>query len=197
MDQRKDGWQIMKKALVLLPIVAMLAACGTTDPYGKRADNERNLNVRTQETILDKAPDWYSKLPISNSAVYEAGYGSSFNVADADAYAKADAYGKICMAAGGKTSQYTKMYSSEGERSRTQINERAIKSYCPSVDLTGVEQNQIKRFVTANGKINTYVLVALPTGDANILRKAKEAHAERELAMRRAPEAFKELDKMQ
>lgn len=187
----------MKKALLLIPIVVALTACGTTDPYQKRADNERSINIRTQETVLDKSPDWFSKLPTSNSAIYEAGYGSSFNVADADAYAKADAYGKVCMAAGGKTSQYTKMYSSEGENSRTQVNERATKSYCPSVDLTGIEQSLIKRFVTPNGKINTYVLVALPTGDANILRKAKEAHAERELAMRRAPEAFKELDKTQ
>jgi hypothetical protein len=65
------------------------------------------------------------------------------------------------------------------------------------VDLTGVEQSQIKRVITANGKINTYVLVALPTGDANVLKRAKEAHAERELAMKRAPEAFKELDKVQ
>jgi hypothetical protein len=127
--------------------------------------------------------------------VFEAGFGSSFNMSDADAYAKNDAYGKLCMTAGGKTSQMTKTYSSEGEQSRTQINERATKSACPSVDMTGVEQKEIKRIVTPNGKFNTYVLVALPTGDANILRKAKEAHAERELAMKRAPEAFKELDK--
>lgn len=184
----------MKKILLLVPVVAILAACGTTDPYQKRAENERELNVRTQERILDKTPDWFNKLPISNSAVYEAGFGSSFNMSDADAYAKADAYGKICMAAGGKTKQYTKMYSSEGENSRTQVAERATKSYCPDVDLTGIEQSSVKRIVTPNGKINTYVLVALPTGDANILRKAKEAHAEREIAMKRAPEAFKELD---
>jgi hypothetical protein len=41
------------------------------------------------------------------------------------------------------------------------------------------------------------VLIVLPTGDANILRKAKEAQAERTLAMKRAPEAFKELEKNQ
>ena len=185
----------MKKTLLLIPIVAMLAACGTTDPYGKRADMERERQVSTQERILDKTPDWFNKIPSSASAVYEAGFGSSFNLSDADAYAKNDAYGKLCMTAGGKTAQQTKTYSSEGENSRTQINERVTKSVCPNVDLTGVEQNQIKRIITPNGKINTYVLVALPTGDANILRKAKEAHAERELAMKRAPEAFKELDK--
>jgi len=185
----------MKKTLLLIPILAMLTACGTTDPYGKRADMERERQVASQERILDKAPKWMSELPISNSAVYEAGFGSSFNISDADAYAKADAYSKICMAAGGKTSAQTKVYSTEGENSRTQINERVAKSYCPSVDLTGVEQKEIKRIVTPNGKITTYVLVVLPTGDANVLRKAKDAQAERQLAMKRAPEAFKELDK--
>jgi hypothetical protein len=115
-------------------------------------------------------------------------------MADADAYAKNDAYGKLCMAAGGKTSSMTKTYSSEGENSRTQLNERATKSACPGVDMTGVQQEQIKRVVTPNGKFNTYVLIALPTGEANILKKAKEAHAEREAAGKRAPEAFKELD---
>lgn len=187
----------MKKLLIIAPAIAMLAACGTTDMYGKRAEAERERQVATQEKILKKAPDWYSKLPSSTDAVYEAGFGSSFNAADALAYAKNDAYGKICMTAGGKTSAMTKTYSSEGENSRTQINERAIKSFCPGVDLTGVERRNIEQFVTPNGKINVYVLVALPTGDANILRKAKEAHAERELALKRAPEAFRELDQQQ
>lgn len=185
----------MKKFLMIVPMVAMLSACGTTDRFSKIAEQEREARIQTQEKIVDKTPDWYNKLPESSSAVYEAGYGASFNLSDADAYAKNDAYGKLCMTAGGKTSQMTKTYSSEGENSRTQINERATKSFCPNVDLTGVQQAQVKRFVTPNGKVNTYILVVLPTGDANILRKAKEAHAERELAMKRAPEAFKELDK--
>jgi hypothetical protein len=96
----------MKKTLLLLPIVAALAACGTTDPYGKRADMERERQVSIQEKIIDKTPDWFNKLPSSTSAVYEAGFGSSFNMSDADAYAKNDAYGKICMTAGGKTAQH-------------------------------------------------------------------------------------------
>jgi hypothetical protein len=38
------------------------------------------------------------------------------------------------------------------------------------------------------------VLVALPTGDANVLKKAKEQAKLQEQVARRAPEAFKELD---
>ena len=38
----------MKKILFLflVPLIAMLAACGTTDPYQKRADNERERQER-------------------------------------------------------------------------------------------------------------------------------------------------------
>lgn len=185
----------MKKILLLLPLVALITACGTTrDAYERRADAERELRIKTQERILDKAPSWYNNTPISNSAVYESGFGSSFNMADADAYAKNDAYGKICMAAGGKTSQQTKTYSTESESARSQYNERVTKSFCPGVDLTGIEQKEIKRIVTPNGKVNTYVLVVLPTGDANVLRRAKEQSKLNEIAAKRAPEAFKELD---
>jgi len=185
----------MKKTLLILPLVAMLAACGTTDKYGKIAEQEQKTRVSSQEKILDKAPKWCDKLPESSSAVYECGFGSSFSKADSLAYASAEAYGIICMTAGGRTSQQSKLFSSEGERSRTQVNERATKSYCPSVDLTGVRRENVVQFVTPDGRINTYVLIALPTGDANILKRAKEAHAERELALKRAPDAFKELDK--
>lgn len=182
------------KALILIPIVAILAACGTTDPYAKRAEAEREQRVKTNEKILNKAPDWYFKTPLSNSAVYEAGFGSSFNPADAVAYAKNDAYGKICMAAGGKTSQQTKTYSLEGENSRAQTNERVTKSFCPGVDLTGIEQKEMIKFVTANGKVNAYVLVALPTGDANVLRTAKDQRRLQDQADKRSTEAFKELN---
>lgn len=186
----------MKKTFFLLPVIVALTACGTSDPYVKRAQAERERQAEAQQRVLDKVPDWYNKLPTSANAVYESGFGSSFNMADADAYAKTDAYGKLCMAAGGKTSQQTKVYSTEGENSRTQINERATKSFCPNVDLTGVEQREIKR-IQAGNKIHVYVLVALPTGDANVLRKAREAHQERELALKRAPEAFKEMERNQ
>ena len=183
----------MKKLLLATFIVSFLSACGTSDPYVKRAESEREHRVKVNEKILDKAPDWYTKVPSSDNAVYEAGFGSAFGASDAIAYAKNDAYGKLCMTAGGKTSSQIKTYSLEGETSRAQTNERVTKSFCPSVDLTGVEQKDVVKFVTPNGKVNVYVLVALPTGDANILRTAKDQRQLQENANKRAPEAFKEI----
>ena len=187
----------MKKIFIVLPIVAALTACGTTDRFGKIAENERSTRVKSQERILDETPKWYNKIEVSNSAVYDTGFGASFNLDDSDTYARHNAYSRICMTAGGKFSGQTKTYSSESENSRVQLNERVGKSFCPSVDLTGVQLSDVKRIVTPDGKIITFVQIVLPTGDANILKRAKEAKAKRELAMTRAPEAFKELDKNQ
>jgi hypothetical protein len=69
----------------------------------------------------------------------------------------------------------------------------ALISSCKSVDLTGVEVKEIKH-VAEGPRFRTYVLVALPTGDANVLRKAKEANKQREIAAGRSTQAFKELD---
>ena len=183
----------MKKTLLLIPIVAVLAACGTTDPYQKRADNERERQERYVEKAIDQAPKWMTQPPLSNSAVYEAGSAVSADFSMADIKAKADAYGKICMAAGGTASQRTKIYRTDSDKASTEFSEMALKTSCSTVDLTGVEVKEIKR-VAEGTRFRVYVLVALPTGDANILRRAKEEAKERLVAAGRRDQALKELD---
>ena len=183
----------MKKTLLLVPVIAMLAACGTTDPYQKRADNERERQERYVEKAIDQAPKWMTQVPLSNSAVYEAGSAVSADFSMADIKAKADAYSKICMAAGGTASQRTKIYRTDSERASTEMSEMALRTSCDKVDLTGVEVKEIKR-VAEGTRFRVYVLVALPTGDANILRRAKEEAKERQFAAGRRDQAFKEMD---
>lgn len=183
----------MKKALLVLPIVAMLTACGTTDPYSKRAAQEQKRQSQNIERSIDKAPKWMFNLPVSNSAVYETGTAVSGDWMMADAKAKATAYGKICMMAGGTASQQTKVFRTDSESTSTELSEQAIKTSCRSVDLTGVEVKEHK-VVAEGSRYRTYVLVVLPTGDANLLRKYKDAQAQRAMAAQRAPEAFKELN---
>jgi hypothetical protein len=183
----------MKKSLLLLPIVAILAACGTTDPYGKRAEQERGRQEKYVERAIDKAPKWMFELPTSSSAIYESGSGVSADFSFADHKAKADAYGKICMAAGGTADQRTKIYRTDSDVASTELSEMAMRTSCKNVDLTGVEVKEIKR-VAEGTRFRVYVLVALPTGDANILRKAKESQKQREFAASRRDQAFKEMD---
>lgn len=185
----------MKQLLTLLPIVALITACGTTDPMAKRAEQERERQVRQVERTIDKAPKWMTDLPTSSSAVYASGTSVSGDYSMAIHKAKADAYGKICMSVGGTASQKTKIYRTDSEATSTEFSEMALKSSCKEVDLTGVEVSKdgIKMIAEGN-RYRAYVLVVMPTGDANILRRAKEAARQRELAAVRAPQALKELD---
>ena len=184
----------MKKILLLVPVIAILSACGTTkDAYERRADDVRERQERYVNKAIDQAPKWMSQPPLSNSAVYEAGSAVSADFSMADIKAKADAYGKICMAAGGTVSQRTKIYRTDSERASTEMSEMALRTSCASVDLTGVEVKEIKR-VAEGTRFRVYVLVALPTGDANILRRAKEEAKQREVAASRQDQAFKELN---
>jgi len=184
----------MKKLLLLIPVVATLTACGTTDPYQKRAENERDRQEKHVERSIDNAPKWMFKLPDSTNAVYETGTAVSGDWMMAETKAKATAYGKICMMAGGTASQQTKVYRTDSEHTSTELSEQAIKTSCKTVDLTGIEMREHK-VVGEGSRYRVYVLVALPTGDANLLRKYKDAQRQRDLAGQRAPEAFKELDK--
>jgi hypothetical protein len=171
----------------------MLAACGTTDPYGKRADAERERQERYVEKTIDKAPKWMMQVPVSNSAVYASGTSISGDFSMAFIKAKADAYGKICMSAGGTASQRTKIYRADTAEASTEMSEMVLRTSCDKVDLTGVEVSE-KKVISEGTRYRAYVLVVLPTGDANILRKAKERAKLEEITARRAPEAFKELD---
>ena len=112
----------------------------------------------------------------------------------ADYKAKLFAYGKICMAAGGQVSQQAKVFMQDTAVASTEISELAIKSMCPSVDITGTEIKEVKR-VSEGGRFRTYVLVALPTGDANTLQKRKDTMKLRDRADQRSNEVFKEMDK--
>ena len=181
------------KKLILIPVVAVLTACGTTDVYQKRADAERSLRQESVERTIDKAPKWMVELPKSNSAVYSAGTSSSGDYSMAVHKAKAEAYGKICMTAGGTVSQRTKIYKADTADVSSELSEMVIRTACKEVDVTGVEVAD-KKIIADNGRYRAYVLVALPTGDANILKKAKDQQRINELAAQRAPEAFKELD---
>ena len=182
----------IRLALVLCPVV--LAACASSDPYEKRAYEERVRQERYVARAIDKAPKWMFSVPTSNAAIYESGTAISGDFSMADIKAKADAFGKICMLIGGTASQRTKIYRRDTEAVSTEQTEMALRTSCKEVDLTGVEVQDIRR-IQEGTRFRTYVLIAMPIGDANILMKAKEAQAERSISTQRSVEAFKELDK--
>ena len=196
----------MKKVLAILPLVA-LVACSATKPVPvsnapvlptEQYDNRVAVSQIDRETQVNKsisqAPGWMSKLPESNNAVYANGSAVSSDKSMADYKAKLFAFGKICMAAGGKVSQQAKVFMQDTTEASVEISELAIRSMCPSVDITGTEIKEVKR-IAEGGRFRSYALVVLPTGDANALQTRKDKLKLRDRAEQRNTEVFKEMDK--
>jgi hypothetical protein len=189
----------MKKILTLLPIVALLAACGTTDVYQKRVENEREYKEKSIDQALKRQPSFMRKLPTSDSAVFAAGEGTAESYNMAVHLARTNALTEICYSAGGTVSSSTKQF--ETGSTKTSRIEKATKTNCNAVDVTGVETYGAKNIdenpvvVRSGNRYTAFVLVALPTGDANVLRRAKERNIREQNESARSSEAFKELDK--
>ena len=195
----------MKKVFAILPLIALVACSSTKTPVSNAPvlptetyDNRAAVSQIDREAQVNKsitqAPEWMAKLPVSNNAVYANGSAVSTDMSMADYKAKLFAFGKICMAAGGKVDQQSKIFMQDTAVASTEVSELAIRSMCPSVDITGTEIREVKR-IAEGGRFRTYVLLALPTGDANALQKRKDQLKLNEGAVQRGKEAFKELDR--
>jgi hypothetical protein len=184
----------MKKVFAIVPLVFLVACGSTKDPYEKRAAEAEVKREAQVERALSKAPKWMAEVPVSTSAVYANGTAVSADFSMADYKAKLFAYGKICMAAGGQVSQQAQTFMMDTNTGSVENSELAIKSMCPGVDITGVEIKEVKR-IAEGSRYRTYVLVALPMGDANALQKRKDQLKAQERGEKRSIEAFKELDR--
>lgn len=195
----------MKKVFAILPLIALVACGSTKTPVSnapvlpsEQYDNRVAVVQIDREAQVNKsiaqAPKWMTDLPVSNNAVYANGSAVSTDMSMADYKAKLFAFGKICMAAGGKVDQQSKVFMQDTAEASHETSELAIRSMCPSVDITGVEIKEVKR-ISEGGRFRTYVLVALPTGDANALQKRKDQLRLKDRAEKRSTDAFKELDK--
>lgn len=183
----------MKKLFILISGICVLSACSSTDPYTKRADLDRERQEKAVDRAIDRAPKWMSKLPESKDAVYANGTAISRDFAMADIKAKNIAYSSICMAAGGEVDKSSKMYLNDTESASTENSELAVRSMCRRVDITGAEVVETVR-VSENGRFRTYVLIALPTGDANRLQKRKDQLRASENSRSQSERAYRELD---
>jgi len=183
----------MKRYIFAVPVIAALAACSTTDTYSKRADNVREAENKAVERSVDRAPKWMSKMPESKDAVYATGTAVSPQWAMSDEKARLMAFSHICMAAGGTVDKNSKTFLSDTESTSAEVSETTIRAKCANVDITGAEIVD-KVHAAENGKIRTYVLVALPTGEANSLQVRKDKIRAAESARKRAEAAFKELE---
>lgn len=178
----------MKKLALAVAVSGLLTACGSSKGpnYSSMFSGQDQVRVAQMTSAIKEAPEWMSRLPKAPGVIFENGTATSGDFAFADIKAKAMAYAKICTAAGGKIRQQTKIFRSDSGDTSMDQSELAIRSMCADVDISGVETVEMKH-VSEGNRIRTYVLVALPLGDKNTIRNARDAQ-------NRAPEAFRELD---
>jgi len=183
------------KNIIALAVVASLAACTSVpkETYEKKAYNEAQQQEKAVVSAIDNIPKWMKAMPNSDNAVFATGTAVSNDLGMSEWKAKMFAYGKICIAAGGKIEQQGKVFMQDSGEYSTETSEVAIKTVCPSVDITGAEVREIKH-ITEGNRYRTYVLVALPTGDANLLQKRKDRLEAARLAKGRSAEAFRDLE---
>ena len=183
----------LRNAAILVISTAALAACGTTDIYQERADKQRELQSEAVESTLKNMPDWMLELPESESAIYQTGSAVSSNLSMSRAKARNMAYGQICVAAGGTVSQQNQTFISDTASTSVENSELAIRSMCTFTDITGAEIAD-EVMIQENSRYRTYVLVALPLGEANILLERKLEQEIQEKALERSEDAFEEID---
>jgi hypothetical protein len=185
----------MKRVLSIAAMTLILSACSSTksDPYDQRVAAMREQNAQVVRQTISEAPEWMTRLPKSDSAVYASGTASSGDFNMAKDIAETNAMRSICMAAGGTVRSQTKVYRVDTESTSTAVNTTAIKSMCPDVDVTGAEIKDIK-IIESAGRFRAYVLVALPMGEANVMARTKERERLARGAMGQAEKEFKELD---
>ena len=183
----------MKRIVLPLMLVSLLAACSSTSPYEKRVEREQERRANAVERSLDKAPSWMLELPKDKSAVYSSGTAVSGDFNMALGVARTNAFEGICMAAGGAVKSQSKVFRSDTADTSSSMNTTAIKTMCPTVDITGAEVVESK-VVEERGRYRAYVLTALPMGEANTLKRAKVNDMMQRSSMGQRDREFHELD---
>lgn len=187
----------MKQILLATAVAVALVGCASksNERFDRKADAERERMTSFNERAVSKAPKWMTQLPESKEAVYANGTATSPDMSMAADKAKLIAYGKVCMAAGGTVDQRNTMFRTDNNDASVEKSELAIRGVCRAVDISGVEAVEVKTIAEGN-RFRTYVLVALPTGDANAIQRRKDQIRAQDQALKRSDQVFREMDSM-
>jgi len=183
----------MKKALVLLPMAVALSACGTfssKSDYEKAIDRAREARIENQEKVVKNEPKWHKNPPkFDGGAYYATGTYAGFDRHQAEDVATTLALGKMCQTVAGEISRLSKVTQSNSQT----LSDTAIQSRCRNVQVTGYVLQDKDGFVDNVGAYRSYVLVALPVGEANALAQQILNQGDVATNRQRAEQLHKEL----
>jgi hypothetical protein len=185
------------KLLTVSLVIASLFGCASNkqfseDTYGQRAKQQAGISAEEVKRTVDESPDWMKKLPTSTNAVYANGTALSNDYEMAVNKAKLHALGKICMTAGGSVDRRSRTFQSDSDDVTTSNSENAIQANCKGVDVTGAEPVD-QKIIPAGNRFRAYVLMALPIGSANELKRENRQHELQIKSLERSKEVFQEM----
>lgn len=156
-------------------LVAMLSACSSTkDPDLRAAREAREVRIETAKTVVKSQPGWYKDgCPVSTEIACAMATETSDNMQAALDNAVEFAKGQICDTAGGQVDKVSKTFRTQEGKNSSTNTKTAIRSKCPSVDITGayLAAREIKEL--PDGNYQAYVKVVLPISE-NPLKDRKD-----------------------
>jgi hypothetical protein len=161
----------MKKALVLIPIVAALAACSSTQNHSAIAQGPMLVK---ENVAIDNAPSWMIKLPKEEGVIFGSATARSRDYEMAVEKAISLAQGKIAETVNGVVSKQTKTYRRDQGRQFREDSVSVTRKVANNADFVGVETSDIKVIRESDGFYRAYALVRLPYGDANSVLLSRE-----------------------
>jgi hypothetical protein len=210
----------MKKALLLLPVVITLSACGTfgnketvqapqnsplviPEPIKEKAEapkvvaaSEKSVDKQSA-SVANGIPVWYLQTPIQEGFLFGTGTGKSKDLGMAKEKALTEAQGKIAESVGGKVTKQTKAFKTEAGSNVIENNSTVTKKTAINVDFTGAEVREVVVNLEPGGFYRIYVLASLPLGENNqVLKQQMDAVLTRQILSNESS-SLKDLEKQE
>ena len=208
----------MKQLVYVLPLVGMLAACGSTKSPTKQAAPAQSTNTAVEQTAKAstptlrpndpyakyypveqesaapvQAPVWFVRPPSDRLDVLFA-VGTATSTDEQMAYDKArmSAERKLVESAGIRVQSQTKSYKADRGAAIIENYEQVVRKNANG-ELVGAQR--VDSQVTFDGRsYKVYVLMRLPLGEQNVARRAADQNKLQRESEIRARAAQRELD---
>ncbi len=182
---------------MVVPFAVIMSACSSFGSKDKRAEVIMPDPIQKQsaakaptdkpedkktETLASTIPNWYKVTPIQEGYMFGTGTARSRDLEMAKEKALSLAQGKIAEAVGGKVTKQTKVFKTEAGTNVIESSSTLVKKLATDVDFTGTEVREVVILLEPGGYFRTYVLVALPLGENNlVLKQQMDAAMTREM----------------
>ena len=164
----------MNKFLAVLPVVAVLAACGSTHTLQKAEEVRYEREVKSAERSVDREPKFYKAAcpELADHVCVKAEASHPVKQA-AKATARADAAHKLCeMIDGAVTSNSESGLSVNGD-SASNSYQSATRITCSQTDMSGFKIYQDET-VAIDGRFHYYMVAFYPMGKVNVIKTNKD-----------------------